>query len=51
MTISPQACLAFAATHTWEASARAFVQNIINVRPRDRQGTVQFAVKPPRLIA
>jgi glycosyltransferase involved in cell wall biosynthesis len=51
MTISPQACLAFAATHTWEASARAFVQNIINVRPRDRQDTVQFAVKQPRLIA
>jgi len=42
MTVSPQACLAFAATHTWEASAHAFVQNIINVRPLDRQDTVQI---------
>jgi glycosyltransferase involved in cell wall biosynthesis len=31
LTIAPQACLAFAAKHTWEASARAFV-NIANVR-------------------
>ena len=26
LTISPQACLDFAAKHTWEASARAFVE-------------------------
>src|ERR1700730_4623416 len=28
LTISPQACLEFAGRHTWEASARAFVENI-----------------------
>jgi glycosyltransferase involved in cell wall biosynthesis len=28
LKISPQACLAFAAKHTWEASARAFVDHI-----------------------
>ena len=27
LAISPQACLAFAAEHTWEASARAFAQS------------------------
>ena len=32
LQISPQACVAFAASHTWEASARAFVDNVINVR-------------------
>jgi glycosyltransferase involved in cell wall biosynthesis len=29
LSISPRACLEFAAKHTWEASARAFVENII----------------------
>ncbi len=28
LEISPQACLEFAARHTWEASARAFVENM-----------------------
>ena len=32
LRISPQACLEFAAEHTWEASARAFVENITGVR-------------------
>lgn len=32
LAISPQACLQFAAGHTWEASARAFVNNISSVR-------------------
>ena len=35
LTISPQACLEFAAKHTWEASARAFVENITDVRAVD----------------
>jgi glycosyltransferase involved in cell wall biosynthesis len=34
LTISPQACLRFAAGHTWEASAQAFVNNISAVRAR-----------------
>src|ERR1700710_3037926 len=35
LAIAPQACLDFAATHTWEASARAFVDNIVNMRLLD----------------
>jgi 1,2-diacylglycerol 3-alpha-glucosyltransferase/glucuronosyltransferase len=52
VTISPQACLAFAARHTWEASARAFVDNIANVRADDpKSDGVQFEVKRPRFVA
>jgi glycosyltransferase involved in cell wall biosynthesis len=50
--ISPQACLEFAAKHTWEASARAFVENITNVRTFDaNEDALQFAVKRPRFVA
>jgi glycosyltransferase involved in cell wall biosynthesis len=52
LEIAPQACLAFAAGHTWEASARVFVENIRQVRhfgPEDE--TTQFALKHPHLIA
>jgi len=52
VTISPQACLAFAARHTWEASARAFVENITNVRADDpKSDALQFEVKHPRFVA
>jgi glycosyltransferase involved in cell wall biosynthesis len=52
LTISPQACLAFAGKHSWEACARAFVENISNVRPFDPESdALQFAVKHPGLIA
>ena len=52
VTISPQACLAFAARHTWEASARAFVENITNVRAGDPKcDALQFEVKRPRFVA
>jgi glycosyltransferase involved in cell wall biosynthesis len=52
VTISPQACLEFAKRHTWEASARAFVDNITSVRAEEPKGeAVQFAVKGPRLVA
>jgi glycosyltransferase involved in cell wall biosynthesis len=52
VTISPQACLAFAARHTWEASARAFVENIANVRADDpKSDALQFEVKHPRFVA
>jgi hypothetical protein len=47
--ISPQACLAFAAQHTWEASARAFVENIANVRDPGSDA-VQFAAERPRFV-
>jgi 1,2-diacylglycerol 3-alpha-glucosyltransferase/glucuronosyltransferase len=52
VTISPQACLAFAARHTWEASARAFVENITNARAGDpKSDALQFEVKRPRFVA
>ncbi len=52
VTISPQACLEFAKRHTWEASARAFVENITNVRAEEpKSDALQFAVKGPRLVA
>jgi glycosyltransferase involved in cell wall biosynthesis len=52
MTIPPQACLAFAAKHTWEASARAFVENITNVRALDANSdAAPSAAKRPRLVA
>jgi glycosyltransferase involved in cell wall biosynthesis len=52
LTISPQACLEFAGKHSWEASARAFVENIANISAFDPEGdAVQFAVKHPGLVA
>jgi glycosyltransferase involved in cell wall biosynthesis len=52
VTISPQACLEFAKRHTWEASARAFVENITNVRAGEPESdAVQFEVKQPRFVA
>jgi 1,2-diacylglycerol 3-alpha-glucosyltransferase/glucuronosyltransferase len=50
--VSPQACLDFAAAHTWEASARAFVENMVDVRTFDSKAdAIQFAVKRPRFVA
>jgi glycosyltransferase involved in cell wall biosynthesis len=52
LAISPQACLAFAARHTWEASARAFVEHIANVRVQDAEGdALPFAAQHPQLVA
>jgi glycosyltransferase involved in cell wall biosynthesis len=52
LQISPQACLDFAAQHTWEASARAFVENIRDIRDADPEGdAVQFAAEHPRFVA
>ena len=51
LKISKQSCLDFAARHGWEASARAFVENITNTPPPDPdEEAVQFAVKAPGLI-
>ncbi|QWG16978.1 glycosyltransferase family 1 protein [Bradyrhizobium sediminis] len=51
LAISPRACREFAAGNGWEASARAFIENIANARSLDPKGeAVQFAVKAPRLI-
>jgi hypothetical protein len=48
----PQACLEFAAEHTWEASARAFIENISDVRDADpASDAVPFAAEAPRFVA
>ena len=52
LTISRQACLDFAAKHTWEAPARAFVENIANASLLDpKSDEMQFALKHPGVIA
>jgi glycosyltransferase involved in cell wall biosynthesis len=52
LTISPQACLAFAQKHTWEASARAFVDQMADIRHTDRAATAaDFEPKHPRFVA
>jgi glycosyltransferase involved in cell wall biosynthesis len=52
LTISPQACLEFAAEHTWEVSARTFVDNIrgAEVRESNRDAT-PFTPECPRFVA
>jgi 1,2-diacylglycerol 3-alpha-glucosyltransferase/glucuronosyltransferase len=51
LTISPQACLEFAARHTWEASARAFVENITDIRNVDPEiDGIEFAAEHPRFV-
>jgi 1,2-diacylglycerol 3-alpha-glucosyltransferase/glucuronosyltransferase len=52
LEISPQACLDFAAKHTWEASARAFIDHMAYLSDADPAvDAVQFAVKQPGLVA
>jgi glycosyltransferase involved in cell wall biosynthesis len=52
LKISPQACLEFAAGHTWEASARSFVENITNVPAVDpASDAAQFAAEHARFVA
>jgi glycosyltransferase involved in cell wall biosynthesis len=52
LKISPQACLEFAARHTWEASARSFVENITNVRVADPSSdAAPFAAEHARFVA
>ena len=47
LKLSPQDCRQFAASQTWEASARAFVNNISDVRAEFDCG-LQIAPKSPR---
>jgi glycosyltransferase involved in cell wall biosynthesis len=52
LQISPQACLDFAARHTWEASARAFIDNIRDIPDIGPAGdAVQFTAEHPRFVA
>lgn len=50
LSISPQACLAFAARHSWEASARAFVDNATRGRIDPERDPVPFEVDQPRFV-
>ena len=43
LEVSPQACLAFASQLTWQASARAFVDNIARVRKVDPEHNADAA--------
>ena len=52
LAIPPQACLEFAAGHTWEASARAFVTHAMTVRADDPEAEVmELAAEGPHLAA
>jgi glycosyltransferase involved in cell wall biosynthesis len=52
LQISPQACLEFASGYTWEASARAFIENITDVGTVDAtRDAVPFAAEHPSLVA
>jgi glycosyltransferase involved in cell wall biosynthesis len=51
LTISPQACVEFAAGHTWEASARVFVEHARGVRTIGPESdAVQFAAEDPHFV-
>jgi glycosyltransferase involved in cell wall biosynthesis len=52
LRISPQACLEFAARHTWEVSARAFIENMADIRTIDTKcDAVPFSAEQPRFVA
>ncbi len=52
LRIAPQACLEFAAEHTWEASARAFIEHMAYVRAIEPEhDAVAFAAEQPRFVA
>jgi glycosyltransferase involved in cell wall biosynthesis len=52
LRISPQECCEFASRHTWEASARIFVENATGTRAVDpHNDDVHFAAKQPRFVA
>jgi glycosyltransferase involved in cell wall biosynthesis len=52
LNVSRQSCLEFAARHTWEASARAFIENMADIRSLDANSdAVPFATEHPGLVA
>jgi glycosyltransferase involved in cell wall biosynthesis len=50
LSIPAQACVDFAAKHTWEASAQAFIDNMADIRAADPAATAGF-VSEPRCVA
>ena len=62
LQIAPQACVAFAAGHTWQASTRVFVGHALNVRDANVEGpdvqmsgsdddVIKFVAEGPHLAA
>jgi glycosyltransferase involved in cell wall biosynthesis len=52
LEISPQACVAFGARHSWEASALAFIENITKIpHGTSGAGIVPSAAGHPRFVA
>jgi hypothetical protein len=49
LKLSPQDCRQFAASQGWEASARAFINNISDVRTEIGSG-LQIAAERPQLV-
>jgi len=52
LRISPQDCLEFAARHTWEASARAFIENMADIHTIETEDdAMPFAAEHARFVA
>jgi glycosyltransferase involved in cell wall biosynthesis len=52
LEISPQACVEFAAQHTWEASTRAFIENMVDIHAESPEPEpVELATERPRFVA
>ena len=52
LRIPRQACVAFAAGHTWQASARVFVDHALNVRRLGSPGEMaEFVAQGPHFAA
>jgi 1,2-diacylglycerol 3-alpha-glucosyltransferase/glucuronosyltransferase len=47
LQIAPQACVAFAAGHTWQASTRVFVGHALNIRDTDVHASVHGSEDDP----
>jgi glycosyltransferase involved in cell wall biosynthesis len=52
LQIPPPACVEFAAGHTWQASARVFVEHALHVRTPGSEGeVVEFVAEGPHFAA
>jgi hypothetical protein len=50
--IPSRACVNFAAHHSWQASARVFVDHALNLRPVEPEDeTVEFVAEDPHFAA
>jgi len=52
LEISPRDCVDFAALHTWEASTRAFIENMADIHAASAESEpVEFVTDEPRFVA